>query len=436
MKTLKKIIIGIILLVVTITGINPKSVKATTEYVTKGDFIKFVVKELKLQVDDSSSNQPYIDAAIQAGIITKNTIGTNYTGNLTISDAAVILVNADVYLHGETVNEELLQLIMSSRISDISSVSNARRPYLAKAYALGFIVGSSNGIYTRTRSIKPGYKVSLSSAKNIVKMLNNQSMRSKITDDGQLIRTSNLPEFAKFYPYILADFPNSYYDWEFHFMQSVSAKKEPLYGTKNWVNLKDYAAPVDFNRIGNGEKIWYWFAVNGREPMTAKEVYDLSVDKWVSNAERYLELVFNVNYKTLKNDKDWYKGIQETDWQYGNENNDYRRLNSYIEAAIKNKTIVESKYIGVDKSSIYMCQDMIYIRAHVKYRIISSESLERAALSPIIFTNYYYPNLLNVKLGEWRDCYMTIEVTNEYENCGIAEAVINDYYHDIGVVMK
>jgi hypothetical protein len=394
------------------------------------------VKELKLQVDEASSNQPYVDAAIQAGIITKNTIGANYNGNLTISDAAVILVNADVYLHGETVNEELLQLIMSSRISDISSVSNTRRPYLAKAYALGFIVGSSNGIYTRTRSIKPGYKVSLSSAKKLVKMLNDKSVRSKITDDGQLIRTTNLPEFAKFYPYILADYPNSYYDWELAYMQYCNQyDNKPLYGTKNWVNLKDYAAPKDFTKIGNGEN--YWYNYSSREKMKVEDIYNLCVDKWQANAEKYLYLVFNVNYKTLKKDKEWYQALREIDWQYGSEDfNEYKRLDRYIETAIQNKTIVESKYIGVDKSSIYMCMDSIYIRAHVKYRIISSKSLERVPLSPIIFTNYTYPLLENVKLGEWRDCYLDINVSTAYENCGIYEAIINDYFHRNRVVMK
>lgn len=433
-KFLRNLLLGVIVTVVLLSTIAPAKVEAAT-YITKEEFVKLVVKELKIQVDEKSSKHPYVDAAIRAGIITKYTIGSNYNGYLTKSDAAFILAKADVYLNGETVEDDLVQLIITSRISDINKVSSSRRAYVAKAYALGFIIGKSDGIYTRTRSIQPGQKISLSTAKSLVKMLNNKDKRSKITGDGQLIRTTNLPEFAKYYPYILADFPNEYYDWEFGYMQYMS-KGKPLYGTKDWVNLKDYASPKDFGKIGDGKKVWYWFAVSGREKMTAKEVYDLSVDKWQENAERYLNLVFNVDYRTLKNDKDWYKGIQETHWQYGKEGYEYKRLNNYIDAAIKNKTIVESKYIGVDKSSIYMCMDSIYIRAHVKYRIISSESLERVSLSPIIYTNYTYPNIKNVKLGEWRDCYLDIQVTNEYENCGIREALVDDYFHENRVVIK
>ena len=436
-KTLKKLIISIMVIALTLTAIAPASVKAATavSYITKEDFVKLVVKELKIKVDEKSSKHPYVDAAIRAGVMTKYTIGSKYNSYLTKGDAAVILVNADIYLHGETVSDELLQLILSSRISDIKSVSSARRPYIAKAYALGFITGTSDGIYTRTRSMKVGQKISLSTAKNLVSMLNNKEKRSKITDDGQLIRTTNLPEFAEFYPYILADFPNSYYAWEFAYMQYMSSKGKPLYGTEYWVNLEDYAAPKDFTKIGDGKPIWYNYN-SGREKMTAKDVYDLCSDKWVANAERYLNLVFNVNYKTLKADKEWYKGIQETHWQYGNKDFEYNRLNNYIEAAIKNKTIIESKYIGVDKSSIYRCMDGTYIRAHVKYRIISSESLERVALSPIIYTNFIYPYLEAVKLGEWRDSYFDIQVKSDYENCGIREALISDYYHDNRVVFK
>lgn len=432
-KFLRNLLLGVIVTVMLLSTIAPAKVEAAT-YITKEEFVKLVVKELKIQVDENSSKHPYVDAAIRAGIITKYTIGSNYNGYLTKSDAAFILAKADVYLNGETVEDDLVQLIITSRISDINKVSSSRRAYVAKAYALGFIIGKSDGIYTRTRSIQPGQKISLSTAKSLVKMLNNKDKRSKITDDGQLIRTTNLPEFAKYYPYILADFPNEYYDWEFGYMQYMS-KGKPLYGTKDWVNLKDYAAPVDFENIGNGKAVWYNYS-SGREKMTAKAVYELCSDKWLANAEKYLNLVFNVDYRTLKKDKDWYKGIQETHYQYGNKDYEYKRLNNYIEAAIKNKTIVESKYIGVDKSSIYMVMDSVYIRAHVKYRIISSESLERVALSPIIYTNYTYPNIKNVKLGEWRDCYLDIQLKTTYENCGIREALIDDFFHENRVVIK
>lgn len=409
-------------------------VMASSKYVTRESFVTLVMKELKFEVDEKSSKHPYMDAAIRAGIISKSTFGTKYNYQLTISDAAVILVNADEYLHGVTVKEDLINTIIKERISDITSVSKARRTYIAKAYALGYLKGSSNGVYSRNRSIKAWEKVSTSTAKSLVTMVNDKSKRSKITEEGQLIRTTNLPEFSKYYPYILDSFPNEYYDWEFAYMQYMDNGK-PLYGTKKWVNLKDYTSPKEFEKYKDNSKTWN--AYNSRKPISSKDLYNLCADKWQANAEKYLNLVFNVNYKTLKNDKEWYNGIMETHWQYGSEDfKNYKRLDSYIDAAIKNKTIVESKYIGVDKSSIYVCMGSVYIRAHVKYRIVSSESLERVALSPIIFTNYTYPNIDNVNIGEWRDCYLDLEVRSTYENCGIKEAIVNDYFHDVRTVIK
>lgn len=433
----KRSIVSVLLLVTFISHVTfstPKNVEGATRYITRESFVTLVMKELKFEVDEKSSKHPYMDAAIRAGIISKSTFGAKYSYQLTKSDAAVILVNADEYLHGVTVKEELINTIIKERISDIASVSNARRTYIAKAYALGYLKGSSNGVYSRNRSIKAWDKVSTSTAKSLVTMINDKSKRSKITEDGQLIRTTNLPEFSKYYSYILDSFPNEYYDWEFKYMRMKSSGK-PLYGTSKWVDLKDYASPKDFIKIGDGKAVWYNY--NSRYKVSVKDIYDLCADKWQTNAEKYLNLVFNVNYKTLKNDKDWYKGIMETHWQYGNEDfKEYKRLDSYIEAAINNKTIVESKYIGIDKSSIYMCMDSIYIRAHVQYRILSSENLERVALSPIIFTNYTYPNLDNIKLGEWRDCYLDIQVRSDYESCGIREAIINDYFYNNRVVIK
>lgn len=435
----KRSIVSVLLLVIFISHVTfstPENVEGATRYITRESFVTLVMKELKFEVDEKSSKHPYMDAAIRAGIISKSTFGTKYNYQLTISDAAVILVNADEYLHGVTVKDELINTIIKERISDITSVSKARRTYIAKAYALGYLKGSSNGVYSKNRSIKAWEKVSTSTSKSLVTMINDKSKRSKITEDGQLIRTTNLPEFSKYYPYILDSFPNEYYDWEFAFMQYMS-KGKPLYGTKNWINLKDYAIPKDFTKIGDGKAVWYNYN-SGRKKITVKEIYDLCADKWQANAEKYLNLVFNVDYRTLTDDKEWYQGIMETHFQYGNEDfKDLPRLDRYIAAAIENKTIVESKYIGVDKSSIYMCMDSVYIRAHVKYRVVSSQTLDQTlSLSPIIFTNYTYPNLRNLVIGGWRDCYLDIQVRSDYESCGIREAIIDDYFHDNRMVIK
>lgn len=432
----KKVItlfLAVIILVTTIASAQSNCVYAATRYVTRNQFITMVMKELGFTVDDTSKF-PYMEAAIRAGIISERTFDSDYTEYLTKSDAAIILVNADEYLYGKTINDEFLELVLNERISDISKVSDARKDYIAKAYSLGFITGYSDGVYTRTRTIKAWQKISVDTAKKLVSMLSDKTKRAKLTDDGQLIRTTNLPEFAKYYPYILASFPNDYYDWEFQFMKLYSSKtNKPMFGTDALVNLEDYAAPIDFTKFNNGAMTWYNY--NSRYKITSLALLDLCADKWQKNAEQYLNLVFNVDYRTLADDKDWYQGVLETDWQYDGKIINRERMDKYISAAVKNKTIVESSLIGVDRSSIYTSSSAIYIRAYVRYRIISCDDTDRVSLSPIIYTAYPYPNIDNIELGKWRDCYVDIAVMANQENCGVQQAVINDYFHDHPVVV-
>lgn len=44
--------------------------------------------------------------------------------------------------------------------------------------------------------------------------LKNKGKRFKLSYDGQVLRIINLPKNYKDYPYILASFPNSYYEKE------------------------------------------------------------------------------------------------------------------------------------------------------------------------------------------------------------------------------
>ena len=128
-KILNKAIVRILMVVMFFSAMlrgGTIDVMASSKYVTRESFVTLVMKELKFEVDEKSSKHPYMDAAIRAGIISKSTFGTKYNYQLTISDAAVILVNADEYLHGVTVKEELINTIIKERISDIASVSKAR----------------------------------------------------------------------------------------------------------------------------------------------------------------------------------------------------------------------------------------------------------------------------------------------------------------------
>ena len=411
---------------------NVKDAYGASKYVTRAQLIKMIVDELDVKVN-SSSQQSYVQAAKKIGLLTNKTF-TRYDLYATKEEVALLLARADEYINGVTVSKQLVNEIIDKRISDISKVRKAYRTYFAKAYALGYIKGSSNGSYSKDRKFNPSYKVTKTYAKQLVGFIQNKKKRHRISPDGQLLRTTNLPEFAEYYPYILASFPNEYYDWEFMFMKYKNTKG-PVFGTKYYVNLVDYAAPVDFARYKNGEAVWYSYL--NKDKLTSSKLLSTFGDKWEENATKYLNAVFNVDYNTLKNDQKWHNTIVQTFWG-GKENLEVieKHIEEYINLAIKNKTIVKSQVIAVDKSSLYIDMSSIYIRAYVKYCIVSSKELGIVERSPIVFTECDDVYFSNIKLGEWREGYFNIEVLALSETCGIRYALFDDYLHDVRVVQQ
>lgn len=380
-------------------GVLEKQVFASSKYITTEEFVTRVVKELKLKVDKTESN-PYIEAAIKAGLIGEDEF--NLVKDITRTDAAVILVRADEYKYGVTIDDELVDLIIEKRISDINKVSKSKREYVAKIYALGYIKGYSNGSYSTDREFRGGTKLTANGANDIISMLSKPSKRAKISPDGQLLRTTNLPSNADMYPYILASYPNAYYDWEFKFMKWTS-DGVPIYGTDKLVNLEQYASPKDTKSLN----LYRWDITD----TTIEEVYNSVINIWVEKVKKYVETVFNVDYRTLKKDTEWFNTVIKLDYQFGwkNQKNTEDRLKQYIDAAIKNKTIVESSLVAIDGSTLYHDRGL-HLRVYVKYCIHSALDTSQVRLSPIVFTNENYPHYDNVKLGEWRNGYFDVSL--------------------------
>lgn len=436
MKIRGKRIIALVLMLVICFAVvgkqNPSEVQAASKYITRANFIKLVVKELGVEVS-SDTSKAYIEKAKEIGLITNKTF-LIYSTRISKIDAAIILVRADEFANGnnESITDELINEIMKKRISDINKVSKVKRPYLAKAYALGYIKGNSNGEFSTDRTMNPNYKITLTYAKQLISFINNKEARHTIAPDGQLIRTTNLPEFAEYYPYILASYPNKYYDWEFFYMKMMcydNGVKIPAYGTKYMKDLEKYASPIDILKYRENEAMYYSYKLPTGEKATFKDVYEFSADQWEESARKYLELVFNVNYKkTFKNDN-WSEQLKKV-------SKETSLITGYIEKATENKTIVESSIIAVDKSSLYVYDNLVHIRAYVKYRVNSCISIERVCWSPIIYTFYMYPLFTDMKVGEWRECYLDLEMECGTEDGKVAMAIINDYFHDTRVVIK
>jgi hypothetical protein len=434
MRCFVKRVISLLLVVICSFSIlqdsNVGEAYGASKYVTRGQIVQMIIQELAVEINQTST-QPYIEAAIKIGLISNKTF-SQYDAYASKEEVAMLLVRADEYLNGVSVSGELVDEIVKKRISDISKVRKVYQPFIAKAYALGYIKGSSNGSYSKDRKFNPRYKVTKTYANQLVGFINNKEKRHQISPDGQLIRTTKLPEFVEYYPYILASFPNEYYDWEFMFMKYRNSKGN-VFGTKYYVSLRDYAAPIDFQKFNDGKAVWYTYL--DRYKITSSEIYKLFAEKWEENTYKYLNAVFNVDYKTLANDKKWHDTIVET-YSGGEANLEVieRDIKEYIDLAIMNNTVIKSSKIAVDKSSLYIDMGSIYIRVYVKFCIESTKETEIVTRSPIVFNEYDDVNFDNIKLGEWRERYFNIDLTSLSKNCGIRGGLFDDYYHDVRVV--
>ena len=439
---MKKIVALLLLIAVCVTSVGiqpPNKVSAATKYISRADFLKLVMKEIGVLVEENTT-KAYVEKAKEIGLLTASSFSIN-SFKITKEDAAVILVRADEFLYGQTVSDKLLKEILEKRMSDINKATKAKRVYLAKAYALGYIVGKSNGDYSTDRTFTPRGKLPITDAKKIISCLNNKNARHVVAPDGQLTRTTKLPEFAKFYPYILASFPNKYYDWEFGFMRYLYQDGTPSYGSKDFMRLqyKEFVSPKEFDKYKNG-KAELLKAYSSREYITAKEFRELYAEDFEENAKKYLNLVFNVNYKKMTDKKfaEWKKEVIKTTYQEGMvDSSNSKELDLYYPKMKENKTIIECGKVAVDKSTLYVCDGWYYIRAYVKYRVISSKiTTERVGISPLAYTYFDSPYYLDLKVGKWKESYFDIQVKLGPETNGVYAAEIHDWFPANRLVMK
>ncbi len=376
---MKKRVVGIlfiITMVVTTVILPVRNVQAQTKNIKIDDFIESLVAGINLDLS-SEAAEPYIDAAFKAGILTTLDFNNDYSGYITRTDAAVLLNRAEEYLHGSTLDEKLLNWVLTKRISDISKVPQEKREAVAKCVAKGIIKGYSNGYYIQNRAFRGSEYLTQSAAKAYIKLITNPSGRAKLSPDGMLIRTTKLPKNAKNYEYILECYPNEFYEKKFEFMITQDIKT---------ADPDRYAYPVDMRT--ENFKNWYteWPLI---------EEMDKHLYEWSAMAEKYLQYVFNVDYRTV--DDKWIDGLASL---YSKSNADYREhmKTYYIGQMKENKVVVESSIIAVEPSTFYEDDSDYCMRAYVRYRITAKDI--NVKQSKLIYTQY--PDLNNLKGGKWR----------------------------------
>lgn len=371
----KKLIVLIMAVtMVVILNIPAQSAEAA-DNIKVNAFIKLLVTELSLPTD-SSFGEPYIEAAKVAGIIKEGDFN-KYTGYLTRTDLAVLANRADEYLNGDKVDSKLLSFVLEKRISDIKKIPADKREAVAKVFAKGIIKGYSNGYYIQNRSFKGDGYVTTGTAKTVISLVKNPSKRAKISPDGMLIRTTNLPKHADKYEYILECYPNKFYERQFEFMliDNWKEKRNPDY----------YAYPVEMRT--EMFKNWY-------DEWPLSQEMDKHLYYWTALVENYLNHVFNVDYRTV--DEAWVKGLAAT-YARSNLNMEDMINKYYIPYMKKNHVVVESSIISVEPSTFYE-DDLYCMRAYIKYRITADDITVKQ--NQLIYAQY--PALNNLKSGVWR----------------------------------
>lgn len=274
----------------------------------------------------------------------------------TVQTAAYLLEKADSSINGGWLSYDydlFIHVQDYNRISDLKKAKKDYRRSLMMCYTKGIMIGKSNGKYSQSRKFLPTSKITKSEATKLVNRLSDTSKRFKLTYDGQLTRTVNLPKNYKEYPYILASFPNSFYE------------------KKMWYTKQ---------RNNSG-----WHAETPKQTAAKEdpEVRDMICD----TVRKNLELRLNVNYKKTFTSK-WKSELANT---YRNPSDMTSDINKYVTAAKSRKVVVESYKIVVDPSMMWRDGETeYYVKVYVQFKV-KSGSVPKATSkkqNEVIFGSY------------------------------------------------
>jgi len=407
MKKFIAIILLLVISILTLSNARIQRVEATSKYIKVSEYLELLAKELDLKPGKANTANDYIELLTEKGIIKKGQF-KDYNANLKRGDMLILLSRADDYLYGSEIDPELVQLVIDKRISDIKKVAASKREDIAKGFIKGFLKGFSEGDYTQHRYLKLNGAIVRTDALNILKMLKNKELRNKISPDGQLIRTTNLPNNAYMFPYILANFPNRFYEGMLAFEGielSYNGVVIPLKSPEH------YAFPVDIGKTKYGSLF-----------VDEKGRYS---DFWYDKVYSRVWNTFNVDYRTI--DDKWIDTMAKTDMQIEVDvyaESLYEKLQAYVKDMKKNKTIVECDRVVIDPSFVYYGNFSYYIRCYVHYRIVSTKTkakytVDELLLGPnkspynsILFSRTGLVDLTGHKLGEWVDGIFDVAVAS------------------------
>lgn len=345
---------------------------------------------------------------LEGALMPERTAVAAETVNMTREEAAV-WVCKEMEKRGEKVNEALLEKVKEEkRLSDLSRINKKNREAVLLAYHWGIIAGQKNGAYSKDRSFKGSSKLTKTEWKEIKKRVEQPKKRLKLSPDGQLCRTTKLPANSKKFPYILDSYPNSYYEGTFDY---------EWYEGKKLVEGKDYNDPANINKTA---------FINWKTSYPMKEVRGKYEDIWEQKIKENLEARINVDYRKLGGDYKWLNRLRNTYYIHNDPELDERvtrKIEAYMDGIKKNKVIIRGT-VDMDSSSLYKSVFGYFMRAHIKFKVVSAEKLP-AKQTELLYGEHI--NLKNLKKGVWKEAIVDIGLgsANGYSD-GRDFAVVED----------
>lgn len=320
--------------------------------ITERKFVVLLMRGMKL-CNQQDTTTEIIQAACKKRIV-KDADKSQLSKKLTKERAAIYLCRMDVKVNGSTYDEKKYKMVRDyNRISDLKSMKKASRASVIKMYCKGIMVGYSNGYYVQSRKFKGAETVTETEAKTYVNRLCKTSKRKAISPDGQLIRSTKLPKNASSYPYILATYPNWFYERTFEY-QKCKFHRRPI-------ALKDYASPIQIGKMK-------FYDGNTMETVRNKYLMD-----WCDKVEKNISLRFNVDYRTINTS--WVNKLRSTYYTFDDASLNKSRtddIKKYMKNVKANRVIIKTSRVTVEPSTMYNCiKD--YVRVYVRFKIVEGD---------------------------------------------------------------
>lgn len=345
----------------------------------------------------------------------KNEFQTTKKG-ITNGEAAILVDRADEQINGKHYNKKIYeQVIKKKRITGLKGVGTKKKEAIYRCFVKGIMPGESNGAYTQNRNFNTNKYLTRKEADKILERLLNKKKRTRLSPDGQVIRTNNLPRNYKSFSYILESFPNKFYEKKFEY-QKVKWGKKP-------VHLKDYASPKSLRKFK---------AQTFSRSYDMGEILDQYQDKWIKKVEDNLRLRLSFDYQKVNNK--WIEDLRKTYIIYNRKELDKDRpknIRDYVKIAKNNKVKLKVKQVIVEPSTMYE-RAGFWVRAHVKFKLVSAKSFYNVASGRqrnIIYGNYI--SLDRWKKNKWYEGDFDLQLGGSNLNdCGYGYAVADDILSD------